>query len=89
MLLCFHLYDAAGRLVADSNGFDQFPKGIVVKCAKGEQLLNVPLDPARPVQYRLYNASGHLLTWSDGVKTKIYPQLRMDGVGHRWTAPAR
>lgn len=87
LLLAFRLYDAAGRLIAESDGFKRFPDGLTVCCDAGEQLLHVPCDPTAPVQYRLYNSSGLLLTWSDGVRTKIYSHLRMDGVAHGWTPP--
>jgi hypothetical protein len=88
ILLAFRLYDARGRLTAESSGFEQFPDGLTVKCKGGEQLLHVPRDPTAPVKYRLYNSSGRLLTWSDGARTKIYAQLRMDGVAHGWVPPA-
>ena len=87
VLLFFRLYDAGGQLIAESDGFEHFPDGLTVNCQKGEQLLHVPSDLTAPVQYRLYNSSGRLLTWSDGVRTKIYAQLRMDGVGRGWAPP--
>ncbi|MDP3766977.1 MAG: hypothetical protein U1B78_02325 [Dehalococcoidia bacterium] len=87
LLLAFHLYDANGRLIAESDGFQQFPDGLTVRCDAGEQLLHVPRDLNAPVHYRLYSPDGLLLTWSNGVRTKIYPHLRMDGVAHGWTPP--
>ncbi len=87
LLLAFHLYDASGRLIAESAGFEHFPDGLTVCCDAGEQLLHVPRDLTAPIQYRLYNSNGLLLTWSDGVRTKIYPHLRMDGVARGWTPP--
>ena len=87
LLLAFHLYDAKGRLAAESDGFQHFPTGVTVCCEGGEQLLHVPGDLGAPVHYRLYNSSGLLLTWSDGARTKINPHLRMEGVARGWTAP--
>jgi hypothetical protein len=89
VLLWFRLYDARGRLTAESRGYEHFPDGLTIKCKGGEQLLHVPRNPSTPVKYRLYNSAGRLLTWSDGARTKIYPQLRMDGVAHGWARPAR
>ena len=56
-----------------------------MKCAKGELLLDIPRDQSANIRYRLYNAEGNLLTWSDGARTKIYPNLRMDGTGRGWS----
>lgn len=86
--LCYHLYDGIGRLIAESQGFEQFPDGLTISCEKGEQLLHIPSDLTASVKYRLYNSGGRLLTWSDGARTKIYPQLRMEGVATGWTPPA-
>lgn len=85
LFLAYRLYDAAGRLIAESDGFEHCPDGLTVRCDGGEQLLHVPRDRAAPVRYRLYSSAGLLLTWSDGVRTKIYPNLRMDGVARGWT----
>lgn len=87
LLLAYHLYDAGGRLIAESDGFEHLLDGLTICCDGGEQLLHVPSDRTAPIQYRLYNSSGLLLTWSDGVRTKICPHLRMDGVAHNWTPP--
>jgi hypothetical protein len=87
LLLAYHLYDARGRLVADSNGFQHFPDDLTIRCGEGEQLLHVPRDLTASVHYRLYNSGALLLTSSDGVRTKILPYLRMDGVAHNWTPP--
>lgn len=87
LLLAFHLYDASGQLVAESEGFEHFPDGLTVCCDAGEQLLHVPRDITASVQYRLYNSTGRLLTCSDGMRTKIYAQLRMAGVARGWTPP--
>ena len=87
LLMAYRLYDAAGSLVADSDGLAGYPGGLVVRCPKGEVLLNVPADSAENVHYCLYNSNGSLLTRSDGVRTKIYPLLRMAGVGRNWLRP--
>ncbi|MEX0786947.1 MAG: hypothetical protein WD939_09940 [Dehalococcoidia bacterium] len=88
LLLSFRLYDSTGNLAASTDGFKQFPKGLSVSCEAGEQLLDVPRDLSKPFQYRLYNSEGRLLTWSDGVRTKIYPHLRMEGVARGWVPVA-
>ena len=88
LLLAYHLYDARGGLVADSNGFQHFPDGLTICCGEGEELLHVPRDLTASVHYRLYSSSALLLTWSDGMRTKILPYLRMDGVAHNWTPPS-
>ena len=86
IFLAFHLYDSRGALVAESAGFEQLADGgLKVKCAKGELLLDIPRDMSANIRYRLYNAEGSLLTWSDGARTKIYPNLRMDGTGRGWS----
>ena len=81
-------YDSSGRLIASTDGFEQFPEGLTVSCESGEQLLDIPSDLSAPFRYRLYNSEGLLLTWSDGVRTKIYPHLRMEGVARGWTPVA-
>ena len=88
LLLAFHLYDGAGCLVAESAGFEHFPEGVTIRSNKGELLLNIPPNLNGHVRYKLYNCNGHLLTTSDGARTKIYPELRMEGVGHGWAPPA-
>jgi hypothetical protein len=88
VLLWYRLYDALGQLIAESDGFEHHNGGINIKCRKGEQLLHVPSNLTAPLKYRLYNSGGRLLTWSDGERTKIYPQLRMEGVATGWTPPA-
>lgn len=88
LLIAFHIYDAKGSLVADSEGLSHYPDGLTVRCAAGELLLDVPADDSNHIQYRLYNGDGNLLTWSDGARTKIGPLLRMEGVGRNWMPPA-
>jgi hypothetical protein len=85
VLFAYQLFDARGRLIAESKGFKHYPNGLTIRCGGGELLLKIPPDPRAPVQYRLYNSSGRLLTWSDGSRTKIYSHLRMDGVQRGWT----
>jgi hypothetical protein len=87
LLIAYRLYDRKGDLVASTEGFEDVPAQMTVKCKKGEVLLDLPKDPAKHIRYRLYGATGQVLTWSDGVKTKIYGSLRMDGVGHGWVPP--
>ncbi|MCH8850509.1 MAG: hypothetical protein IIC89_06765 [Chloroflexi bacterium] len=84
LFVAFHLYDQRGSFVAESTGFEEFKGALKVKCSHGEVLLDVPKDVDSNISYRLYNAEGSLLTWSDGERTKIYPNLRMDGVGRGW-----
>jgi hypothetical protein len=85
--MAFHLYDSVGNSVAESQ-LEHFDDGISVSCAGGELLLSVPRDPGDSMQYRLYNSEGYLLTSSDGVRTRIYPLLRMEGVRRLWAVPA-
>jgi hypothetical protein len=87
LLIAYRLYDRNGTLVASTDGFEDVPAPMTVKCKKGEVLLDVPKDHEKHIRYRLYGASGQVLTWSDGVKTKIYGSLRMDGVAHGWVPP--
>jgi hypothetical protein len=88
LFLAFHLYDASGCCVAASIGLERHPDGLTVRCAGGELLLLVPADAKSYVEYRLYNSNGYLLTRSDGLRTMIYPLLRMEGVGRDWAPPA-
>jgi len=88
LFMAYHLYDARGSLVAESAGLGHFPDGLTVRCAGGELLLDIPADPANDVQYRFYNSTGQLLTSSDGARTRIYPPLRMEGVGRLWVPPS-
>lgn len=85
--VAFHLYDAAGELVAESAGLQHYADGIAVHCEGGELLLSIPQDPHEPIQYRLYNRLGLLLTRSDGARTMIYAHLRMEGIARNWTHP--
>lgn len=84
LFLSFHLYDSNGCCVAESDGPVHYPDGLVVRCDQGEVLLDVPAEASSDISYRLYNSSGHLLTTSDGTRTKIFPLLRMEGVAHNW-----
>jgi len=88
VFMAFRLYDATGRFVAASDGLQNHPTGVSIHCRDGELLLDVPGDPNDCIQYRLYNRSGILLTCSDGGRTRIYPLLRMEGVGRNWVLPA-
>jgi len=83
--VAFRLFDRNGVLVQDSDGFNTYDKGLEVCCAKGEQLLELPDDPAGNVKYRLYNSEGRLLTTSDGARTQILGGLRIEGA----KAPSR
>ena len=87
LLMAFRLYDAGGGLVVDSEGLGTYPDGLTVRSSTGEVLLDVPADSSVDVRYRLYNSNGALLTKSDGVRTMIYPLLRMEGVGRNWMPP--
>ena len=78
----FCLYDSQGALVQDSEGFQRFPEGLVVRDACGELLLDLPAEADAFVQYRLFNRSGRLLTWSDGARTQIFGFLRMERGGN-------
>ncbi len=77
-LVYFYLYDSMGRLVAQSGAASSFPGGLKVRTADGELLLDIPTGQDIPIQYRLYNRKGELLTCSDGICTKIEPCLRME-----------
>jgi len=77
-LVYFCLYDSRGCAVAESGAASSFPNGLKVQTADGELLLDIPTGPDIPIQYRLYNRKGELLTCSDGVCTKIHPGLRME-----------
>ena len=81
----FHLFDCNGKMAKDSDGFKAYPKGIEVRGANDEQLLEIPNDPSGNVKYRLYNSDGRLLTTSDGARTQILGGLRIEGA----KAPSR
>jgi hypothetical protein len=85
--LSYHLYDAQGQMTAESDGFQPFPRGLSITCQAGEELLHIPPDVGDAMHYRLYGASGNLLTWSDGQRTRIFGVLRMGGVNRGWTLP--
>jgi hypothetical protein len=78
-LVSYRLYDASGRLVADSPVPQAFPEGLLIRSNDDELLLEIPQDEEEHICYRLYGRSGELLTNSDGKHTAIYPNLRMDG----------
>jgi hypothetical protein len=88
-LIAFHLYDSAGALVEEHDALVNYPDGVSVHSSGGELLLSVPKDDRKNIRYCLYNQAGALLTTSDGVRTKIYPRLRMEGAGRSWVGPAR
>lgn len=77
-LVYFYLYDSTGCPIAQSGAASSFPAGLKVRTADGELLLEIPTAPDAPLQYRLYNRNGDLLTCSDGICTKIQPYLRME-----------
>lgn len=77
-LIAYHLYDARGQLVAETEDFTRFPGGVRVVAPDGDVLLNVPPPPEEQLSYRLYNRQGRLLTCSDGQRTQIYSFLRME-----------
>jgi hypothetical protein len=85
----FHLYDALGRLVADSDGMK--PLVPLQICADdGEVLLAIPDELDAHICYRLYNSAGVLLTSSDGGRTSIFRFLAMDHDvrAGEWRAPS-
>jgi hypothetical protein len=84
LLVAYHLYDDCGALVAESPGLTEPPFGLTVHARNGDLLLDMPASIGGIIQYRLYGTNGTLLTHSDGVRTKIYPQLRMEGVTRAW-----
>ena len=83
LLVAYHLYDDCGALVAEC-ALEEPPLGLTVHSDSGDLLLNIPPDIGGIIQYRLYGSTGSLLTFSDGVRTMIYPHLRMEGVGRSW-----
>jgi hypothetical protein len=74
--MAFHLYDAGGRLVADSGGITPVVP-MTIRAADGEVLLDIPEEHDLHISYRLYNCAGSLLTSSDGNRTHIFSFLRM------------
>jgi len=86
--LAFCLYDAEGALVAETSGLEPIPDSVAIRCWRGELLLQIPNIATEPIRYRLYNRDGQLLTTSDGLKTKLYPLLRMESVRRDWAPPA-
>jgi hypothetical protein len=88
-LMAYHLYDSAGSLVDESDGLAHYPDGVTIRSngGAGEVLLSVPADTNDAICYRLYNCNGNLLTSSDGIRTRIYQLLRMEGVGRDWARP--
>jgi len=86
LFIAYHLYDECGALVAESEGLEEPHLGLSIRSGDGVLLLNIPADASDHIQYRLHGSSGRLLTHSDGTRTKIFPHLRMEGVGRAWAA---
>ena len=78
VLVEYRLYDSTGSLVSASREPRRLRKGLTVHCPGGEVLLDVPSNTEKHLAYRLYNKNGHLLTFSDGSRTMIYGELRME-----------
>ena len=85
-LVSYKLFDTDGELVEESGEPRTFPEGVCVKSSADELLLNIPEDAEDAISYRLYSPTGKLLTFSDGLRTQIFPSLRMDG---KSVGPAR
>jgi len=79
ILVTFRLYDSHGVLVQDSDGCQSYPAGAEVRSDDDEVLLSVPADDDGYVSYCLYNASGTLLTRSDGMRTQLFGGVRIVG----------
>lgn len=78
-LIGFHLYDSEGHLVSESSR-QAYPEGLCVRCGDEDELLLLVPDKAEDnIQYRLYSPRGKLLATSDGIRTQIFGNLRMDG----------
>jgi len=88
--MAFHIYDALGRLVADSGG-DAPVKATMILAEDGEVLLDIPAGPNTHIRYHLYSRIGRLLTTSDGDRTQIFSHLKMEShsVKYGAVAPAR
>ncbi len=84
--VAYKLFDVEGQLVEESGEPRIFPEGVCVKSSADELLLNIPAAPEDAISYRLYGSTGQLLTFSDGLRTQIFPSLRMDG---KSVGPAR
>lgn len=84
LVIAYHLHDDRGALVAQSAGLEELPLGLTILSDRGHLLLSIPPDIGGVIQYRLYSGNGTLLTYSDGVRTKICPNLRMEGVARLW-----
>jgi hypothetical protein len=78
-LVGFHLYDRSGNLASQSDGRCRFPDGLQVIGESEEVLLLLPQRPDENIQYRLYSSQGRLLASSDGERTRIFGNLRLDG----------
>jgi hypothetical protein len=78
-LVGFRLYDRLGNLASQSNGRLPFPDGLQVLGESEEVLLLLPQKPEENIQYRLYSSQGRLLASSDGERTRIFGNLRLDG----------
>ena len=78
-LVAFHLYDAGGNLVSESEGRRSYPEGLCIRGAAEELLLLLPQNAEDNIQYRLYSSRGILVAASDGARTQIFGGLRLDG----------
>jgi len=85
--VAYHLYDAAGDSVREQS-LQHCIDGLSVRSLRGELLLLIPKDDRKSIRYRLYNRDGALITSSNGIRTRIYPRLRMEGTGKVRFAPA-
>jgi len=77
-LIGFHLYDRNGTLVSETEGRVRFPEGLHIVGESQETLLLLPSNPDENIHYRIYSSVGKLLTASDGQRTQIYGNLRLD-----------
>jgi hypothetical protein len=78
-LVAFKLYDSSGCLVSDQPEPRSFPEGLCVESPDHELLLQLPADQQGAICYKLYSKLGTLLTLSNGERTQVYSNLRMDG----------
>ena len=62
--VAFCLYDSRGTLVDQNESAKTYPEGLTIRDEAGELLLDLPSKPDGSVQYRLFNKTGRLLTWS-------------------------
>ena len=78
-LVAYRLYDCRGHLVADCSELREYPDGLRVVSHDEEILLDISPDLQDHICYHLYNSQGKLLTLSTGMRTQVFPTLRMDG----------